>query len=97
MTIVTLQEVLAALRIEAGVEDEHIECLIEDAEELVLCYLNRTPDELVDKYGRIPYGIRRAVCLAVGSLYKNREMDVVQQSSLNKLFIPLIVRYRKLV
>ena len=95
--IVTLEEALSAMRIDAGVEDEHIGRLIQDAEELILGYLGRTEDELVEKYGHIPYGVRRAICLVVASLYKNREMEEGQQKSLNRLFIPLIIRYRRLV
>ena len=45
---------------------------------------------------KVPEAVKHACYLIIGSLYKNREADVVQQQAQNRLFVPLIVKYRKL-
>lgn len=96
MEILTLSEILEHCRIDEGVEDSYIESLGCAAEEMVIKYLNRTWADLGEEEGKIPQSVKHACYLIIGSLYKNREADVVQQSSLNRLFVPLIVKYRKL-
>jgi hypothetical protein len=44
----------------------------------------------------VPEAVKHACYLIIASLYKNREADVVQQQAQNRLFVPLIVKYRKL-
>lgn len=96
MKLITEDDIFRHCRIDRGIEDEYLIDLGETAEEMVLRYLGRTADDLSAEFGQIPMGVKRACLLVVASLYKNREMDVVQSSKLNQLFIPLIIRYRKL-
>lgn len=97
MRIVTMDEIFRHLRIEQGVEDDYLMSLGEVAEEMVLRYVNRTDEELRETFGGIPLGVKHACLLVVGSLYRNRESEVVTSSTMNRMFAPLVVKYRKLV
>lgn len=96
MTLITPDEIFRHCRIDRGIEDDYLMDLGETAEEMILRYLGRTADDLCDEFGQIPMSVKHACLLVVGSLYKNRETEVVQSSNLNRLFVPLIIRYRKL-
>lgn len=94
--IVTLEEILRHMRMDAGVEDEYLADLGHTAEDMVLRYLNRDEADLVASYGKVPHGVKHACLLVVAGLYKNREPEKMQNGSQNRLFIPLIIKYRKI-
>lgn len=94
--ILTLEDILRHTRIEEGVEDEYLQSCGESAEDMILRYLGRTEEELIETYGKVPQAVKHACLLVTAGLYKNREPENVQNSSQNKLFIPLIIKYRKL-
>ena len=96
MEILTKDEILAHCRLDEGLEDAYIEHLGCTAEEMVNKYLNRSWADLAQEEGKVPEAVKHACYLIIGSLYKNREADVVQQQAQNRLFVPLIVKYRKL-
>lgn len=79
MRIITLEEIKRHGRIECDFENELIEEYGESAEETVLNLLNRSYEDLIEKYGKVPKPIWEAcVMLAVYS-YQHRVMSSGQR------------------
>lgn len=94
----TIEKIKGQLRIEPDFHDEDdiLEDYGESAEDAVLNTINRTYEEVMEVYGRVPAPIRRASLLIVGSLYKDRENQLVQQVHDNPAFSLLLKPYMKL-
>lgn len=75
MTVLTLPEVKAHLRVDHDAEDVLISGMIDAAEDYVSRYLER-PLPWEDEDGRpvpVPASVKAAILLIVGDLYANRE------------------------
>ena len=75
-TFLTLDEVKDHLNIERDYTDEdtYLSALIDTAEMSVMCYLNRSYEDLAIEYGGdVPSPVVHAAKLEVGTLYGNRE------------------------
>lgn len=98
MKWLTLERIKQQLRIEADFteEDELLELYGESAEEAILKVLDRTYDDLVEKYGKIPAPVVHTSLLVVASAYKDREKDLVQAVNDNPTFSFLMKPYMRL-
>ena len=98
MKWLTLEKIKQQLRIEADFteEDELLELYGESAEEAILKVLDRTYDDLVEKYGKIPAPVVHTSLLVVASAYKDREKDLVQAVNANPTFSFLMKPYMRL-
>lgn len=74
MKWLTIEQIKAQCRIEQDftAEDELLEMYGESAENTVLNLLNRTLEDIVEQYGRIPMPIKHATLLLVDNAYKER-------------------------
>lgn len=58
---------------EFTLEDELLEDYGESAEETVLAYCNRTLEDVIEQYGKVPANMRHAALELVSGSYMNRE------------------------
>ena len=97
MTVLTLPEVKAHLRVDHDAEDVLISGMIDAAEDYVSRYLER-PLPWEDEDGRpvpVPAAVRAAILLIVGDLYAHREAQFVGTSHAeNPAVMRLLAPYR---
>ena len=95
----TLERIKQQCRIEQDFHDEDdlLEDYGESAEETLLKELNRSYEDLIEEYGRIPAPIRHATLLLVDSGYQFRGKDMQQQVFSNPTFSLLLKPYMRLV
>jgi hypothetical protein len=77
MSITTLAEAKAHLRVIDNDEDELIQSYIDAAEAHVRNYLERPLEPWTDEVGTAPQNIKQAILLVVGDFYENREARFV--------------------
>lgn len=97
MTVVTLEEVKAGLRIDEDYEDQYIETtIIPSATNAIRSVLRRTWDSLYEQHGEIPAEVKNAVIMLCGSLLKHREADANVEVKNNPAFRLLLCKHIKL-
>ena len=97
MTIVTLEEVKAGLRIDEDYEDNYIETMtIPAATNAIRMTLRRTWESVYEQHGEIPVEIKNAIIMLCGSLLKHREADANQEVKSNPAFRLLLSKHIKL-
>lgn len=79
MNIITLDEIKQHCRIDENYEDDLLILYGESAEELVLNLCERSLDNLVETYGKIPANIKQA-CLMLVAHSANRREPVSMQN-----------------
>ena len=72
MKWLTLDYIKAHTRIDNNCEDELLQLYGESAEDAVLENINRSYDELVEKYGKVPASIIHASLILVDTSYQYR-------------------------
>ena len=72
MKWLTIEYIMARCRIDHDCENELIEKMGKWAERIVLTYLGRTYEELIDEYGELPEEIDDAALLLIDHRYNNR-------------------------
>ena len=94
MKWLTLEKIKAQCRIEADFhdEDELLEIYGESAEEVLLQYLNRTYEDLMEVYGHIPAPLRHASLLLVDTSYQYRSPVSAQNMSQVPYTFDLLVK-----
>ena len=78
MTILSLDEIKAHLRLDGDTEDAHLQLLAEAAVDHAVDFLDR-PLPWMDADGgpvAVPASIRAALLLIIGDLYENREGQI---------------------
>lgn len=75
MNILTLELIKAQCRIEPDMneEDDLLKLYGNAAEETVLNYCNRSLENILEEYGKVPSAIVQGCLLLVANSYKNRE------------------------
>lgn len=99
MKWLTLKQIKAQLRIEPYYTDEDtlLEMYGESAEEVLLNYLNRTYEEVTEKYGGIPATLRHASLMLVDTSYQYRSPVSAQNMSIVPYTFDILVKpYMKL-
>ena len=98
MKWLTLESIKQQCRIEMDFhdEDELLELYGESAEEVLMAVLNRTYEELFEKWGRVPSPVVSVSLMLVASLYKDREKNLVQEVKNNPTFKFLMAPYMRL-
>ena len=94
MKWLTLQQIKAQLRIEPYYTDEDtlLEMYGESAEEVLLNYLNRTYEEVAEKYGDIPAPLRHASLMLVDTSYQYRSPVSAQNMSIVPYTFDILVK-----
>ena len=94
MKWLTLYQIKAQLRIEPDFtdEDELLEMYGESAEEVLLQYLNRTYEDIMEVYGRIPAPLRHASLMLVDTSYQYRSPVSTQSMSQVPYTFDLLVK-----
>lgn len=89
-----LQRIKAQLRIEQSFTDEDtlLEMYGESAEEVLLNHLNRSYEDLIAMYGRIPVPIIHASLLLVDTSYQHRSPVSPQNMSIVPYTFDLLVK-----
>ena len=77
MSITTLSEAKAHLRVLDNDEDTLIQSYIDAAEAHVANYLERSLDPWTEEGGTAPQNVRQAILLVIGDFYENREARFV--------------------
>lgn len=76
MTIVNMKYIIAHSRIDdircGSAEAELLELYAESAEDTVMNYLNRTLEDLVDTFGKVPAPVKQAVLMLIDNSYQFR-------------------------
>lgn len=72
MKWLTIEDIKAQLRIDTDCEDAVLQLYGVAAEETVLNYINRTYEEVMEKYGDIPAPVRLATLMLVDNSYQHR-------------------------
>ena len=92
MKWLTLTRIKAQCRIEQDFteEDDLLEMYGESAEEVLLNYLNRSYEDVMEVYGRVPAPLVHASLMLVASSYKDREKDLTQEVHSNPTFSLLL-------
>jgi hypothetical protein len=94
MKWLTLEKIKAQLRIEPDFhdEDELLEEYGESAEEVLLNYLNRTYEDVIEVYGRVPAPLRHASLMLVDTSYQYRSPVSTQSMSLVPYTFDILVK-----
>lgn len=98
MTIITLDELKAHLRIDDDLENDVLEIYGTAAEEYVLGYVHRSSDELTAlnlEYTGVeefPSSVKTAMLMYAGNLYKNREATTNQTNNVVALGMESLLR-----
>ena len=89
-----LEQIKAQLRIEPDFtdEDELLEMYGESAEETLLQYLNRTYEDIIEVYGKIPAPLRHATLLLVDTSYQYRSPVSSQNMSIVPYTFDILVK-----
>jgi hypothetical protein len=99
MKWLTLERIKQQLRIEQDFheEDELLEEYGESAEEVMLNYLNRTYEDVIEVYGRVPAPLRHASLMLVDMSYQYRSPVSAQSISLMPYTFDILIKpYMKL-
>ena len=90
----TLERIKQQLRIEQDFHEE--DCLLEEygesAEEVLLNYLNRTYEDVIEAYGHIPAPLRHASMMLVDTSYQYRSPVSTQSMSLVPYTFDILVK-----
>lgn len=94
MKWLTLAKIKQQLRIEADFteEDELLTMYGESAEEVLLNYLNRSYDDVVEVYGRMPAPLVHASLMLVDTSYQYRSPVSTQSMSLVPYTFDILVK-----
>ena len=94
MKWLTLERIKQQLRIEPDFheEDELLEEYGESAEEVLLNYLNRTYEDVIEVYGRVPAPLRHASLMLVDLSYQNRSPVSLQQMYMVPYTFDLLIK-----
>ena len=94
MKWLTLEQIKAQLRIEPDFtdEDELLEMYGESAEEVLLNYLNRSYEDIIEVYGHIPAPLRHASLMLVDTSYQYRSPVSTQSVSLVPYTFDILVK-----
>lgn len=89
-----LEQIKAQLRIEPDFtdEDELLEMYGESAEETLLQYLNRTYEDIIEVYGKIPAPLRHAALMLVDTSYQYRSPVSAQNMSIVPYTFDILVK-----
>ena len=99
LQIVTLNEIKQQCRIEPDfdMEDELLTMYGEAAEQVTLATLNRTLDELTEKFGDVPVPVKYAVLMLAAHSYNQREpVSMTNMYAVPYTYDHLIKPYMKL-
>lgn len=94
MKWLTLTRIKQQLRIEADFteEDDLLEMYGESAEEVLLNYLNRSFDDVMEVYGRMPAPLTHAALMLVDTSYQYRSPVSTQSMSLVPYTFDILVK-----
>ena len=94
MKWLTLERIKQQLRIEPDFtdEDELLEEYGESAEEVLLNYLNRSYEDVIEVYGRVPAPLRHASLMLVDTSYQYRCPVSAQNMSLVPYTFDLLIK-----
>ena len=94
MKWLTLQRIKQQLRIEEDFteEDDLLEMYGESAEEVLLNYLNRSFDDVMEVYGRMPAPLTHAALMLVDTSYQYRSPVSAQSMSLVPYTFDILVK-----
>ena len=94
MKWLTLTRIKAQLRIEANLteEDDLLEMYGESAEEVLLNYLNRSYEDIIEVYGRVPAPLVHASLMLVDTSYQYRSPVSAQSMSLVPYTFDILVK-----
>ncbi len=94
MKWLSLDQIKAQLRIEPDFtdEDELLEMYGESAEEVLLNYLNRSYEDIIEVYGHIPAPLRHASLMIVDTSYQYRSPVSTQSMSQVPYTFDLLVK-----
>jgi len=97
MTVLTLDEIKAHLRLDGNAEDAQLTLLSSAAEDYAAHYLGRSLPWL-DESGAavaVPASIKAALLLIVGDLYENREGAVVGASRTDNPTVNRLMQFHR--
>lgn len=95
MKYLTIDQIKQQLRLDdQQVFDEHdlLELYGDSAEDTVLNILNRTMEDVIEQYGRIPAALRHATLMLVDNAYKERSPITPQNMSTVPYAFDLLVK-----
>lgn len=94
MKWLTLEAIKAQLRIEPDftAEDELLEMYGDSAEETLLATLNRTFEDIIEVYGRMPAPLKHATLMLVDTSYQYRSPVSTQSMSLVPYTFDILVK-----
>ena len=95
MKYLTIEQIKQQLRLDdQQVFDEHdlLELYGDSAEDTVLNILNRTMEDVIEQYGRIPAALRHATLMLVDNAYKERSPITPQNMSTVPYAFDLLVK-----
>lgn len=76
-----IETIKSQTRMDYDCEDELLELYAEAAEDTILSWCNRSYEDLIETYGKVPAGIVQASLLLVAQSYKEREPASAQNLS----------------
>lgn len=95
MKYLTIDQIKQQLRLDdQQVFDEHdlLELYGDSAEDTVLKILNRTMEDVIEQYGRIPAALRHATLMLVDNAYKERSPITPQNMSTVPYAFDLLIK-----
>lgn len=94
MKWLNLEQIKAQLRIEPDFHDEDtlLEMYGESAEEVLLNYLNRSYEDIIEVYGHIPAPLRHASLMLVDTSYQYRSPVSTQSMSIVPYTFDILVK-----
>jgi uncharacterized phage protein (predicted DNA packaging) len=95
MKYLTIDQIKQQLRLDdQQVFDEHdlLELYGDSAEDTVLNILNRTMEDVIEQYGRIPAALRHATLMLVDNAYKERSPITPQNMSTVPYAFDLLIK-----
>lgn len=95
MKYLTIEQIKQQLRLDdQQVFDEHdlLELYGDSAEDTVLNILNRTMEDVIEQYGRIPAALRHATLMLVDNAYKERSPITPQNMSTVPYAFDLLIK-----
>lgn len=95
--MIELDYVKKHLRIEHDEEDDLLISYTKASEEIVQIYLNQSFEDLLTTHGSIPHAIRNAVCMLVGSMYRDREATSVTTITTTPTVVAMLKPFKKII
>jgi hypothetical protein len=94
MKLLTLERIKQQLRIEPDFHDEDdlLEEYGESAEDVLLNYLNRSYEDVIEVYGRVPAPLRHASLMLVDTSYQYRSPVSAQNISIVPYTFDLLIK-----